>query len=401
MQGELSEGRVGYGGHFYGELVQRAELRDGVAAGGRGVPRDGLLAKARITCWASTYRTLSRTFETMTGTTLHAGLTVMLEVGVTFHQQYGYSLTVTDIDPSYTLGDMARRRQEILRQLEADGILHDNQTLPLPLLARRIAVVSSATAAGYGDFCNQLTGNDYAFHFSIRLFPAIMQGSRVEESVIAALETIAQEADQWDVVVIIRGGGASSDLSDFDSYPLAACIAQFPLPVITGIGHDRDETVLDHVAHTHLKTPTAVAAFLIDHLAETAQHVEELGQRIAHAVKARLSREEQRVLRLATVLPLAFRTMRERQDHRLVTLMQRMLSAQREARQRERHRLDLLEQRLRGLDPDLLLKRGYSITLVDGQLLRDACQAQEGQTLVTRLANGTIHSVVKHRNTKI
>ena len=361
VQGELSEGRAGYGGHFYGELVQKDEKQGTI------------VAKARVTCWANRYASLAREFESLTGETLRAGLTVMLEVSVTFHQQYGYSLTIQDIDPSYTLGDMARRRQQILRQLEADGILHDNQTLSLPLLARRIAVISSETAAGYGDFCNQLEHNDYGFPFRVRLFPAVMQGSRVEETVISALEQIAGEADQWDVVVIIRGGGATSDLSDFDSYPLAACVAQMPLPVITGIGHERDETVLDYVAHTHLKTPTAVAAFLIDRMGAEALRVEELGQRIGHSVTDRLLNAR----------------------HLLDLLEQRFKSGTPNALSLHRHRLDLLEQRLKGLDPLLLLRRGYSMTLgPDGCLLRDASQVSEGQTIVTRLEKGEIESTI-------
>ena len=361
VQGELSEGRAGYGGHFYGELVQKDEQRGTI------------VAKARVTCWANRYASLAREFESLTGETLRAGLTVMLEVSVTFHQQYGYSLTIQDIDPSYTLGDMARRRQQILRQLEADGILHDNQTLSLPLLARRIAVISSETAAGYGDFCNQLGHNDYSFPFRVRLFPAVMQGNRVEETVISALEQIAGEADQWDVVVIIRGGGATSDLSDFDSYPLAACVAQMPLPVITGIGHERDETVLDYVAHTHLKTPTAVAAFLIDRMGAEALRVEELGQRIGHSVTDRLLNAR----------------------HLLDLLEQRFKSGMPNALSLHRHRLDLLEQRLKGLDPLLLLRRGYSMTLgPDGRLLRDASQVTEGQTIVTRLEKGEIESTI-------
>ena len=382
VQGEISEGRPGYNGHFYGEMVQKDEQSGAI------------MAKARITCWANTFRQLAQKFQEATGETLRAGLTVMVEVTVSFHQQYGYSLTITNIDPSYTLGDMARRRQEILRQLEKDGILHDNQTLTLPLLTQRIAVISSATAAGYGDFCNQVQNNEFGFWFHLQLVPAVMQGSRVPETIIAALEQIAAEADQWDAVVIIRGGGATSDLSDFDSYPLAACIAQMPLPVITGIGHERDETVLDYVAHTHLKTPTAVAAFLIDHLATTAAHIDELSQRITRSVTERLARELQRLVRLASVLPLAFQTVRQRQEHRIETLLSRMQTAHRERQLREQHRLQLMEQRLQSLDPALLLQRGYSMTLADGKLLRDASQVRAGQTLVTRLAKGTLISVV-------
>lgn len=405
VQGELSEGRQGYGGHFYGELVQKDEHSQAI------------VAKARVTCWAGVYGELAIRFREATGETLRPGMQVLMEVRVTFHQQYGYSLNIVDVDPTFTLGDMARRRLLILRQLEADGILHDNQTLRLPLLPRRIAVVSSESAAGYGDFSNQLLHNDYGFRFVVRLFPAVMQGSRVEDSLISALDDIAQEADRWDVVVIIRGGGATSDLADFDSYPLAACIAQFPLPVVTGIGHERDETVLDHVAHTHLKTPTAVAAFLIDLMAEQALRLDDLSQRLTRSVTSRLQREQQRLVRLSSVLPLAFRNVRQLQEHRLDRLMQRLTSAhndrqQRERhrldlldqrlrlvytqrQQRERHRLDLLEQRLRGLDPQLLLERGYSMTFdAEGRLLRDASLARPGQLITTRLAHGEIHSQV-------
>lgn len=384
VQGELSEGRQGYGGHFYGELVQKDERNAAI------------VAKARIVCWANVYQGLMHRFREATGETLRAGMQVLMEVSVTFHQQYGYSLNILGIDPTFTLGDMARRRQQILRQLEADGILHDNQTLSLPLLTRRIAVVSSQSAAGYGDFCNQLENNDYGFHFHLQLFPAVMQGSRVEESIIAALEQIAEQAELWDVVVIIRGGGATSDLSDFDSYPLAACIAQMPLPVVTGIGHERDETVLDYVAHTHLKTPTAVAAFLIDHLGEQAVRLDDLSQRIGRSVTGAIAREQQRLVRLATVLPLTFRNVRQQQEHRLERLLQRLTTAHNERHQREKHRLDLMEQRLRGLDPQLLLQRGYSMTFAsDGRLLRDSTQVAQGQRITTRLANGELQSIVQ------
>ena len=396
VQGELSEGRVGTGGHFYGELVERRPEDQRRRTQGA-----DLVAKARVTCWQNTYARVSARFARATGESLRPGMKVLLEVAVTFHELYGYSLMIHDIDPSYTLGDMARRRQEILQQLEADGILHDNQALPLPMLPQRIAIVSSPTAAGYGDFCNQLQHNDYGFHFHIQLFPAIMQGTRVEETIIQALLQIADEADQWDVVVIIRGGGATSDLSDFDSYPLAACIAQMPLPVITGIGHERDETVLDHVAHTHLKTPTAVAAFLIQRMAEAQDTLDALAQRLTDSVRRRLADEQQRIIHLATVLPLTFRGVRERHEHRLEILLQRLAVASRECCRGGQHRLDLLEQRLRGLDPDLLLRRGYSMTLVDGHLLTDVMQLHAGQEILTRTHQAEITSTItswKKRN---
>lgn len=382
VQGELSEGRVGYGNHFYGELVQKNEKGD------------KLVAKARVTCWENIYNMLSLRFKHQTGESLRPGMQVLLKVSVSFHEQFGYSLNIYDIDPSFTLGDMARRRKEILRQLEADGTIDDNKTLPMPLLVRRIAIVSSATAAGYEDFCNQLAHNEYGFQFHTRLFPATMQGAHVEESMIAALEAIEAEAENWDVVVIIRGGGATSDLSDFDSYPLATCITQCALPVITGIGHERDETVLDYVAHTHLKTPTAVAAFLVNHMADTATHLEELKQRILLSARNRMQQEQQRVERYSVVFPLAFAHIREKEEHRLALVGQKIQNALRSRKEREEHRLQLLSQKLSSLDPMRLLDRGYSITLCGQRIVKDLSDLQEGDVLTTKLKEGEIYSKI-------
>lgn len=382
VTGEMAEGRPGTGGHFYGELVQKDA---------RGV---NIIARARIIIWARNYNMLRVRFARETGTELRAGMKVQLLVRVTFHEQYGYSLNVLDVDSSYTLGDMARRRQEILRQLEEDGIIDDNRTLPLPTLLQRIAVISSDKAAGYGDFCDQLLCNDYGLRFHVQLFPAIMQGTRVEETILAALDSIAAQEDRWDAVVIIRGGGAVTDLSDFDSYPLAAAIAQFPLPVFTGIGHDRDETVLDRVAHRALKTPTAVAAFLLDHQCAHLSRLLDLQQRLTQAALRRLEREKQRLENLSGTLPMAFGRVRERQEHRLETLRNRLQSAILLKLERERHRLQLMEQRTNSLDPSLLLKRGYSMTMVGDRIITDANQLQPGDVLTTLFANGAVTSTV-------
>ena len=313
-------------------------------------------------------------------------------VSVEFHELYGYSLTILNIDPSYTLGDMAARRREILARLEADGILHDNQQLPLPTLLQRIAVVSSASAAGYGDFCDQLLGNDYGLHFHVQLFPAVMQGANVEESVLAALTAICDEADRWDCVVIIRGGGATSDLSDFDTYTLAAAVAQLPLPVIVGIGHERDETVLDYVAHTRVKTPTAAAAFLIDHQAQQLVRLEELSRRIFQSTSVRLQRARGRLEQLTSTLPRTFVLITERQRHRLDLIQQRQRAALQRQLEREHHRHELLQQRLQILSPERQLRRGYSLTFADGRLLRSAADLPPGTLLTTRLADGEITS---------
>ena len=382
VTGEFSEAKAGYGGHLYAELVQKDES-------GR-----GLLAKARVNCWARQYNLIRLRFLRETGEEIRAGLQVLALVRVTFHELYGYSLQLLDLDPSYTLGDLARRRQQILRQLEQEGILHDNQQLELPVLTQRIAVVSSSGAAGYGDFCKQLMQNEYGLRFEVSLFPAVMQGSNVEASVLEALYAIADEEDSWDAVVIIRGGGATSDLSDFDSYALASAIAQFPLPVLVGIGHDRDQTVLDLVAHTSLKTPTAVAAFLVEHQLGELSCLQDCQQRILLAAQHHLQRERQRLERHTLYFPMAFDRVRERQQGRIALLEQRIRNAWVGCLDRERHRLDMIAQRLELLNPDLLLKRGYSITLCGGRILKNVNDIHEGEVLQTRLQDGEIYSKV-------
>ena len=269
---EVSDLRVASNGHCYLELVQK----DGQSG--------SLVAKARATIWRSRYFALSQDFSRLTGQSLQSGLKIMVRVSVVFHELYGYSLDISDIDPSYTLGDIQAQRRAIIARLEAEGVMHLNRGLPLPRLLRRVAVVSSETAAGYGDFCNQLAQSGFAFE--LKLFPAVMQGDRVEESIIAALDAIAAEAGRWDVVAIIRGGGATTDLHGFDTYLLAANVAQFPLPVLTGIGHERDETILDLVAHKRLKTPTAVAAFLVESRQAEAAVLQALAQRLHTAAQA-------------------------------------------------------------------------------------------------------------------
>ncbi len=405
VRGELAEGREASGGHFYGELVERS-------ADGRGI-----VARARVNCWAGTYRLVRQDFLRQTGRELGAGLKVLLQVSVTFHEKYGYSLTAHDIDPSYTIGDAARRRWQILEQLRTDGLLEAQRGLALPTLTLRIAVVSSPTAAGYGDFQSQLLGNPGGYRFTMRLFPALMQGDGMEQSVTDALCRIEAEAAAWDVVVIIRGGGAVTDLGDFDNYPLAVCVAQFPLPVITGIGHERDTTVLDYVAHTSLKTPTAVAAFLVSladaqaarveglcgRLTEAARrslllerrHVAEAGQRLAVSAQRNLSVAGRRLGNVAMRLPLACRSVVGDGRIHLSRVSLRLSSALR-MRIRERwHCHELLEARLRSLDPRLPLSRGYSITLAaDGRLVRDVSALRRGTCLRTIVEGGDIVSEV-------
>ena len=405
LEAELSEARQASNGHFYVEFIEKD-------AQGRNI-----IARARGTIWARTYSLLAPLFERATGERLRAGLKVRVRVSVVFHELYGYSLNVVNIDPTYTLGDMAQRRREILAQLQKDGIAEDNRQLTLPRLLRRIAIISSATAAGYGDFCDQLQVNDYGLAFDLRLFPAVMQGANVEESVLAALEAIMLDADAWDCVVIIRGGGATSDLSDFDTYALAAAVAQMPIPVIVGIGHERDETVLDFVAHTRVKTPTAAAAFLISHGAAELAALDELQTRIIHSARLLLENSKQQFQRIATQLPRVFALMHERQQRRLDLLAARLASAPQRQLADGNHRLQLLQtrlhqaatlrlqttrlrldataQRFAALDPVLQLRRGYSLTYdAEGRLLRSVAALSPNQNITTRLADGIITSTI-------
>lgn len=356
------------------------------------------IARAKANCWYSTWQQVSRKFQRDTGSTLRPGMQVLLLVSPTFHEAYGFSYTVTDIDPTYTLGDMARRRQEILRQLREEGVFDLQRELTLPLFAQRVAVISSAGAAGYGDFCRQLADNEYGFAFRVWLFESPMQGERVEEGIIAALNAIHARLDDFDVVVIIRGGGATADLSCFDTLALAENVANFPLPIITGIGHERDECVLDSIAHTRVKTPTAAAAFLISHLATVERRLTTARERLTQFALRRLDYERLRLRRLSERVPTLFSLARERQTGRLDTLAQRLHHALTRYYDRQQHHLLLLEQRVAALDPYRLLQRGYSITLHNGHAVRNPHELHVGDVIETRTAGGTVHSTVTECN---
>ena len=384
VEGEFADASVGFGGHFYGEVVQKD-------AKGKNI-----VARARVTCWARNYNIVNLRFQKETGEALRRGLHVKLLVKVTFHEQYGYALNILDVDSSFTLGDMAKRRREILNQLQQDGIINDNKELLLPSLLKHIAVVSSANAAGYGDFCNQLEHNDYGLFFHHHLFPAVMQGSNVEESIMTALAAIADESDRWDCVVIIRGGGATGDLSDFDSYPLAAAVAQMPIPVIVGIGHERDETVLDFVAHTRVKTPTAAAAFLIDNGTQQLARLDDLQNHIMQNVSLMCERQLRRMEQLTVLLTSAPRQRLLTEQHHIQMLQSRYMQSARFMLQNAKLKLENLEARYLTFDPALQLKRGYSLTYTaEGRLLRSSADLHPGDQLITRLADGTVKSEVR------
>jgi exodeoxyribonuclease VII large subunit len=379
LRAELSEARENRG-HCYVEFIQKAD--DG----------NSILARARGQVWANTWALLRPHFERATGQRLSAGMQVLVKVRPTFHEVYGYSLNVVDIDPTYTLGDLARRRQEILRTLEQQGVLHMNQELPLPRLLQRIAVVSAASAAGYQDFCNQLSDNTHGLAFHTQLFPAVMQGDQVEPSVIRALDTIAAQSDHWDCVVIIRGGGAAADLNGFDTLALAENVAQFPLPIITGIGHERDDTVIDLVSHTRVKTPTAAAEFLIQHQLGELHTLNDLAERLTRRATERLLAEQLRFERLAQQLPTLFALRSAREQQRMQLLLQRAQHAAATLLTHQQHRLALAKAKLKAAQPEHILRLGFSITRADGHALTDASQVAAGTTLTTTLLHGTLTS---------
>ena len=380
VEAELSECRE-LRGHCYMELIEKDEQT--------ATP----IAKASAKCWASKWILVRPYFERATGQRLVAGMKVLLKVYPQFHEAFGFSWIVTDIDPTYTLGDMARKRQEIIRQLKEEGVFDLQKELTLPLFCQRIAVISSETAAGYGDFCNQLADNPYGFQFQTQLFPAIMQGEGVEQSIINALERIYDQP--FDCVVIIRGGGATSDMSGFDTLALAEHVANFPLPIITGIGHDRDESILDMVSHTRVKTPTAAAALLIDHLKEVLDTVNNAQNSITRLVQQKLSTLSTQLSSVSEAIPRLFSIVKTRQEAKIDALQQRLPMLIERRFLAENHRLQLMEEKLKALDPQLLLKRGYSITLHKGRAVKDATTLKAGDEIETRLAQGLIHSIVK------
>lgn len=398
VRAETSDVRVNAtSGHCYLEFVEKDETSG------------QLVAKSRGTIWARNFAVLRTYFEQETKQTFISGLKVLVNVSVEYHELYGLSLTVHDIDPSYTLGDMARKRMEVIRRLQEEGVFDLNKELTLAILPQRIAVISSPTAAGYEDFVNQLTHNDYGFPFYVKLFPALMQGEKTEESVIAALDRIYAHRELFDVVVLIRGGGSAADLSSFDSYTLAANCAQFPLPIITGIGHERDDSVVDNVAHTRMKTPTAVAAFLINRMAEQLALLDELRRTVCEATRNQLTVKKTTWQILATRFPVFVTGHLERHRTSLHTLAARLSSVpqllEKHTEQlelvpvhirkaadamltRHTHELALSEQHIKLASPDHILKRGYTLTLKDGKIVKHAADLSAGDEISVRFTDG-------------
>ena len=382
VRAETSDVRHHPNGHCYLEFIEKA--KDG----------HSIVAKARGTIWASTFRLLKPYFEEETGQPFASGITVLVRVTVSFHETYGLGLNVVDIDPSYTLGEIARNRMLVLKQLEEDGVLTMNKELPLAEPLNRIAVISSQTAAGYEDFQNQLEHNSLGFTFYTKLFPAIMQGDRSEASIISALELIYEHKKLFDVVVIIRGGGASSDLSSFDSYELALNCAQYPLPIISGIGHERDVTVLDAVAHTRVKTPTAAAEFLINRATVTSNLLMELQDRLVNATSTILVEEKNQLTNWVKDVFHNSKSLLQFNRNTLMFLNEKLRNIVKYRVEKEHFAIQRYEHFVSLSLPENMLKRGYSITTRNGKTIKSTASLSEGDIITTQFADGAVDSKI-------
>jgi exodeoxyribonuclease VII large subunit len=380
---EIADLKCNRKGHCYLELVEKDE--------------DTTIAQMKATIWAYEYRRLGLKFEQVTGESLKPGMKILLLASVVFHEVYGLSLTVRDLDPAYTLGEMARRKKEVIERLRKEGIIDLNKGLPLPLVPQRIAVVSSPTAAGYGDFFNQLDRNAYGYTFIHELFPAMMQGNEAETSIISAMNDIRKRKDRFDVLVIIRGGGSAIDLNCFDSYPIAAETARFPLPVITGIGHEKDDTVVDIVAHTRMKTPTAVADFLISGLKAFEESILDIRKRLQTFTERLLKDERYRLQTISQKLSYVPLRISSTYENRLMIYSKDLSNYARQMLKKECDKVSYMEQAVRHLDPQNILRRGYSITRHMGKTVKDGSVLKKWAVIETVLHKGIITSIVQEK----
>jgi len=381
---EISDVRVNHSnGHCYLEFIEKNELTGAI------------IAKAKGHIWNNTFRMLKPYFEETTQQSFTSGLKILVCAGIEFHELYGYGLTVYDIDPTYTLGDLQRKRQEIIKRLDDEGILTMNKELEFSKIPQRVAIISSPTAAGYEDFSDHLVNNKYGFVFYPKLFPALMQGEQTESSVVKALDKIYEYQNAFDVVVIIRGGGATSDLSSFDSYLLAANCAQFPLPVITGIGHERDDTVLDTVAYQRVKTPTAAADFLIEKTAETCDELMNLENEIISGATQVLNHAAQNLQNLSLRIPNSVLSLLEKQYSALELYKIKLQHAVKNRLNEAKSQLKEKEDFIKLSSPNYILAKGYSITLKDGKAVKNAADLKHGDRILTKLNKGEVKSIIE------
>ena len=379
---ELSDVAV-RGGHCYLELVQKDDSNTRI------------LAKNRAVIWANVFARLKFEFESATGMAFASGLKLMVEVTANYHEQYGLSLVISDINPEYTLGGMAMKRREILRRLAEEGIIDMNKEFAFPEVPQRIAVVSAEGAAGYGDFMNQLENNPYGVKFYTKLFPAVMQGERTVPTVMAALDKVNDNLQYFDCVVIIRGGGATSELHCFDDYSLAAYVAQFPLPVIVGIGHERDVTVLDDVAAMRVKTPTAAAEWLIAQGETALSRIGELSNTLVALASGYVARANEQLAYYTSSIPLIVQNRVSNSKTQLGYLFQTIKQAGEQQMLREKMRLQSLEDKVQILSPQNTLRRGYSLTLKNGKAVTNSTDLLKGDQITTLFANGEVKSIVE------
>ena len=402
---EISEMRVVPKGHCYLELVEKEG--------------NHLQAKLKATIWATAFRNISGWFQSLTGESLKPGMKILANIRIDFHELFGLSANILDIDPNFTLGERARRKQEIIDRLYADGLMELNKLLEIPAVPQRVAIISSSSAAGYEDFINQLEHNEFGYRFATRLFEAVMQGKEAAPSITQALYQVYDNLDDFDVVAIIRGGGAQVDMDCFNDYDLAAHIAQFPLPVFTGIGHERDESVADLVAHTKFKTPTAVSAFLISVLLNYEQKIEglalkagTLAKRYLYEQTIHLNRTELLINRLKEKHISAWKAGIEQMDFKLQVFARQQLSLRKERLKgieemirrasknyfrNEKQKLDYITNTLKLSDPELILKKGYTISWVSNKLAQDA-EIAVNDKMITRTSNSIIESIITNKS---
>lgn len=376
VSAEIAEIKVNYSGHCYMELVEKG--------GDNGVPT----AQARAVIWRSAYPRIAACFEAETGQRLAAGIRILAKVAVSYHELYGFSLRITEIDAAYTLGNMERQRQETIARLRQDGVWDMNREIPIPLPVQRVAVVSSANAAGYRDFCKELEKSPYRIEH--RLFDAFMQGAAAEESIIEALCAAADAGEAFDAAVIIRGGGSASDLNCFNAYRLCAHVAQFPLPILTGIGHDKDTSVADMVAHTALKTPTAVAGWLVERMTQTEGWLDYAALQLHDATKAAMHASEVRLERLTGDLRQMSGDLLTRQRLRAEHLSALLPEAVRNFLARQATRLDNAAELIAGRSPERILRLGFAVVRTGGKAVVSARGVRKGDALEIEVADGTI-----------
>ncbi len=423
---EISEIKENYSGHCYLELVEK--LPDEIS----------IRARVKAVIWSNRFRFVKSFFENATGESLREGIKVLIRVKIEYHEIYGLSLVINDIDPAYTMGEMAVKRQQILKKLEEEGVLNMNKELEFPVVPQRIAVISSKNAAGYTDFMKHLTENSYGYVFYTALIETPMQGNDTETGILKAFDRIASHIDKFDAVAIIRGGGSQTDLSWFDNYNIAFYITQFPLPVITGIGHEKDLSVTDIVAYQSLKTPTAVADFFVEFMNKAENQLIEMSSEIREKSELILEISKQKVdsfrVKLIPVARFMLSAIKEELSGTIIDMintgkefilkaglspanqrsrlapsvrsflsvkytalhqkMQELLISSNNSMNRLSIKISGLENSLKIMDPENVLKRGYTITSLGGKIIRSAGRLKKNDLISTRFSDGSVGSIV-------